>query len=70
MTVSGTIKDTSGQLVPGATVRALWAGTTEVVASTDANANGVYSLTLSEGTYDLRYRGPEGSGIGRLARPR
>ena len=64
MTVSGTIKDTSGQLVPGATVRALWAGTTEVVASTDANANGVYSLTLSEGTYDLRYRGPEGSGIG------
>jgi len=64
VTVSGTIKDTSGQLVPGATVQALLAGTSDVVASTEANSEGVYSLTLSEGTYDLRYRGPEGSRIG------
>ena len=64
VTVSGAISNQSKQLVPGATVQALWAGTTEVVASTDADANGLYSLTLSEGTYDLRYRGPEGSGIG------
>ncbi len=64
VTISGTVRDTSGQLLPGSTVQAFLAGTTDVIAETDANSEGVYSLTLSEGTYDLRYRGPEGSGIG------
>ena len=64
VTVSGTIKDIRGNLLPGSTVQARLAGTSEVVASTESNTDGVYSLTLPEGTYDLRYRGPAGSGIG------
>ena len=64
VTVSGTIKDVQGDVVAESTVEARLAGTSEVVASTEANTDGVYSLTLPEGTYDLKYRGPEGSGIG------
>ncbi|MEZ5184116.1 MAG: PxKF domain-containing protein [Candidatus Nanopelagicales bacterium] len=64
VTISGTIKDSEGNLLPGSTVEARLAGTLDLVASTEANTNGIYSLTLPEGTYDLRYRGPEGSGIG------
>ncbi len=64
VTVSGTIRDASGNAVPESTVEAVLAGTNDVLASTVANSEGVYSLTLPEGTYDLRYRGPAGTGVG------
>ena len=64
VTVSGTISDVQGNLLPGSTVEARLTGTNEVVASTEANTDGVYSLTVPEGTYDLRYRGPAALGIG------
>ncbi|MEI2785746.1 MAG: carboxypeptidase-like regulatory domain-containing protein [Candidatus Nanopelagicales bacterium] len=64
VTVAGTIKDIEGNVLPGSTVRALMAGTSTVVASTEANVNGVYSLTLPAGTYDLRYRSHSGTLLG------
>lgn len=64
VTVAGTIKDIEGNVLPGSTVRALMTGTSTVVASTEANANGVYSLTLPAGTYDLRYRSHSGTLLG------
>ena len=56
VTVSGTIKDIEGNMLPGATVQARLAGTAAVIASTEANQNGIYSLMLPAGTYDMRYR--------------
>jgi Carboxypeptidase regulatory-like domain len=60
----GTIRSNVSALVSNATVDVLVVGSNSVVASTSSNANGVYSLAVPEGTYDVRFTGPSGSGLG------
>ncbi|MFN8157877.1 MAG: choice-of-anchor U domain-containing protein [Candidatus Nanopelagicales bacterium] len=68
--ITGTIRDTAGTLLPGATVTAYLAGTTTVAAATTSDTTGVYSLTVVAGTYDLRVVGPAGSGLGATSKDR
>lgn len=62
--VTGTVRDQSGNLLPGTAIDAREAGTANLVASTVANADGVYSLTRPAGTYDFTITGPAGTGLG------
>ena len=55
--VTGTVKDDQGNLVAGATVRAIvdYAGQDEVIAETTADTNGDYTIAdLPTGTYVIR----------------
>ena len=62
--VSGTVRDSQGVLQPGSRVEARTTGTTTLAASTTADTEGFYSLTVPAGTYDFRVAGPSGSGLG------
>lgn len=59
--LSGTVFG-GGTAMPGTLVEAMTDGTTTVVASSTTGTNGGYSLSLSDGTYDLRVTPPAGSG--------
>jgi len=65
----GTITQSAGQPVAGATVEVVVANSTNVVATTTSNASGIYSLTVDEGTYDLRYTGPSSGNLGQATLP-
>ena len=62
-TLSGTVYGGSTPLA-STLVEALTDGTTTVAASSTTAANGQYSMTLADGTYDLRVSPPAGSGFG------
>lgn len=57
-TLRGTITAAGGATASGASVEALTANTTAVIASTTSNSSGLYSLTLPPATYDLRITVP------------
>ena len=60
----GRIQGPDGTGLSGAVAQASLAGSTDIVARTTAGTDGRYSLALAAGTYDLRFRGPAGSGLG------
>ena len=69
VTISGTVKDNTGTAVVGATVQAVDSGSQQVVASTQTDSNGAYSLSVDPGTYDVRVIPPAGSGFGSAVAP-
>jgi PGF-CTERM protein len=54
-TISGTVTDPNGNVVSGATVEAV-DGSYTIFKSTSTDANGQYSLSVPEGTYDVTVR--------------
>jgi hypothetical protein len=52
-TVRGTIRDSAGSVIPGATVRLL--GTSSVVATAVSGSDGRYEVTAPAGVYSLRF---------------
>jgi hypothetical protein len=61
--LSGTVFG-GGSPLPTTFVEALNDGTMTVVGSSTTNSSGVYSISLANGTYDLRVTPPQGSGFG------
>ncbi|HXX80047.1 MAG TPA: carboxypeptidase-like regulatory domain-containing protein, partial [Thermodesulfovibrionales bacterium] len=62
-TLSGTIYG-GGNPLPNATVTVSDAVTSTQLATTVTNASGVYSFSVSNGTYNLLVTPPSGSGFG------
>jgi hypothetical protein len=62
--ISGRVTDSSSNAIEGATVEAVDTATHTVVASTDTNFSGDYSLTVSPGTYDIHVSPPSGGDFG------
>ena len=62
-TLSGKVIDQSNTALVGSTIEVLQPGTTTVVISTTTDFVGNYSLTVAEGTYNIRVTPPTGSGL-------
>ena len=62
--VTGTVTDSAGSPQPGSRIEVRATGTTTLAASTTADSDGTYALTVPAGTYDFRVAGPAGSGLG------
>jgi hypothetical protein len=62
--ITGKVTDESGTYIIDATIDLLASGTTTVVATTQVNSIGEYSVTVLGGSYDIQVRPSLGSGFG------
>ena len=68
-TLSGRVTNQSGTPLDAVTIEVLDPGTGTIVASAATDATGNYTLTIDEGTYDMRVVPPAGSGFAESLSP-
>ncbi len=62
--VSGRVTDQSGSPLADTLVSIINPGSGSTIASASTDSNGAYSLSVDEGTYNIRVTPPAGSGLG------